>query len=95
MSAFAEDQDRRLIPRWRFADQVGASSEFAGDPRGKRRPLLDRSFLEEKLAVWQDKREFGAAIDLVGCGIGGGWLGRGSWSCRILGEKRTEIVSPS
>ena len=93
MSAFAEDQDRRLIPRWRFADQIGASSEFAGDPRGKRRPLLDRSFLEEKLAVWQDKREFGAAIDLVGCGIGGGWLGEVRGAAEFL-AKNEQKLSP-
>ena len=91
MSAFAEDQERRLIPRWRFSDQFAASAEFAGDPRGIRRPLLDRSFLDEKLVVWQAERTLGAAIDLVGCGIGGGWLAEVRGAAEFLAENEHKL----
>ena len=74
MSAFAEDKDRRLVPRWRFADQLSFSQEFAGDPRFRRRAVFDRRHLEEKLADWNHTPRIGTAIDLVSCGVGGRWL---------------------
>ena len=73
MSAHAEDIDRRLIPRWRFADQLSFSPEFAGDPRLKRTATFDRSHLDQKLAEWHDEKDIGRAIDLISCGLGGGW----------------------
>lgn len=74
VSAFAEDQERRLIPRWRFTDQTANSAEFAGDPRVKRPLALNKQFLEEKLFAWQQSRSLGNAIDLVCCGVGGRWI---------------------
>lgn len=73
MSAYAEDNDRRLIPRWRFADQLSFSPEFAGDPRLRRNAPFDRTHLEQKLAEWRVDKSIGGAIDLVSCGLGGGW----------------------
>ena len=73
MSAFAEDKERRLIPRWRFADQLSFSLEFACGPRLYNVVTFDRRHLEEKLADWYYTPNLGTAIDLLSCGVGGGW----------------------
>ena len=93
MSAFAIDNVRRLIPRWRFADQGMASAEYAGDPRSRRRVQLSRSYLDQLLADWQENRTLGRAIDLVSCGIGGGWLSEvGPAADYLLAQKK--MLSP-
>lgn len=73
MTAFAEDEIRRLIPRWRFTDQ-SYSTEFASDPRISRHLEFNNIHIETNLADWQLSKNIGSAIDLVSCGVGGGWL---------------------
>lgn len=74
MSAFAQDLERRLVPRWRFSDTRSYSAEFASDPRSIRTSTLDKGYLNEKLFDWQLNRSIGNAIDLVSCGVSGRWL---------------------
>lgn len=74
MSAFAQDLERRLVPRWRFSDSRANSAEFASDPRSKRASTLDKAYLDEKLFDWELNRSIGNAIDLISCGVSGRWL---------------------
>lgn len=74
MSTFLVDQVRRIVPRWRFTDNISNSTEFASYPRKKHSRVLNKKFLEQKLVEWRKSPNFGNAIDLVNCGVGGGWL---------------------
>ena len=93
MTAFAKDHDRRLVPRWRFANQRIASAEYAGDPRSRRLVQLNDLHLQELLTDWQDNQTIGRAIDLVSCGIGGGWLSEVRLAAEYL-LTRKEVLSP-
>ena len=73
MTPIVRDKERRLIPRWRFTGEKVDSAEFAGDHRVIRNIDLDRQYLEEKLFDWERSPTLGNAIELVSCGVGGGW----------------------
>ena len=92
MSAFAEDKDRRLVPRWRFSDQLSFSLEFAGDPRLHSRAVFDRRHLEEKLADWHHNSSIGTAIDLVSGGVGGGWIKEVRPAAEYLSEQEHALT---
>lgn len=91
MSAHAEDNDRRLIPRWRFADQLSFSPEFAGDPRLRKVRARDRTYLDLKLADWRRDKSIGTAIDLVSCGSGGGWYEEVQPAASYLLDKQADL----
>ena len=74
MSAFSQDLERRLVPRWRFSDAPTNPAEFASDPRSKRALTLNKAYLDEKLFDWKLRRSTGNAVDLVSCGVSGRWL---------------------
>ena len=93
MSAVAEDKERQIVPRWRFTHQLWFSPEFEGDPRTQRRVTFDRSHLEQKLADWHHARNIGTAIDLVGCGVGGGWIDHVRPAADYL-RRSNEILTP-
>jgi hypothetical protein len=69
MSAFAEDSERRLVPRWRFTRDVPSSAEFAGDPNQTSCFDPDPRFLEERVAEWRETGAISAAADAVACGV--------------------------
>ena len=73
MTPTAQEQERRLIPRWRFSSQRVQSAELSGDPRYSRKNTLDKRYLDEKLVQWEQSPSVGNAIDLVSCGVGGLW----------------------
>ncbi len=68
MTAFAEDQERRSIPRWRFSHELPRSAELEGDPRATKKFAPDFLFLDEKIAAWKSNRTIATAADLIACG---------------------------
>ncbi len=68
MTAFAEDRERRSIPRWRFSHELPRSAELEGDPRATKRFVPDLWFLDEKIAAWKSSRTIATAADLIACG---------------------------
>lgn len=91
MSAFAQDHERRLVPRWRFSDAPTNPFEFASDPRKERSEALNRAFLDEKLFDWGHKQTIGNAIDLVSCGVSGRWLDDVQPAAEFLLKHGTEL----
>ena len=69
MSAFAGDQERRLVPRWRFTRELPRSAEFAGDPGKLNCFDPDPRFLDEKVIEWKERRVIATAADAVACGV--------------------------
>ncbi|GMQ84084.1 MAG: hypothetical protein BMS9Abin06_0839 [Gammaproteobacteria bacterium] len=69
MTAFAEDQIRRLIPRWRFNSDNPPSAEFSGDPRKPNLFTPDTRFLKEKIEDWESHRNIATAADAIACAI--------------------------
>ena len=92
MTAFAEDAIRRLIPRWRFANQSYAT-EFASDPRVNRDIVFSAIHLENKLADWQLSKTIGTAIDVVSCGVGGGWFAEVLPAAKYLASHEDQLTS--
>ena len=66
MSAFVEEKERRIVPRWRDSLTTVATGELA--PLATLSPAREpeRDFLESKLADWQWNRTIAFATDLVG-----------------------------
>ena len=93
MSAYAQDLERRLVPRWRFSNTLANPAEFASDPRNKRPSTLNKAFLDEKLFDWELNRSIGNAIDLVSCGVSGRWLDEVQPAAEFL-QKRNDILTP-
>ena len=91
MSAFAKDIKRRLVPRWRFVKNTNSSSEFASTPRKMYLQVLDKQFLQQKLIEWEQTPNYGNAIDLIICGVGGGWLDEVKPATRYLEQYRNEF----
>lgn len=69
MSGFEGDQERRLIPRWRFSRDYGGSAEFQGDPRRANLFNPELSFLDARMRCWYDDRSIATASDAVACGL--------------------------
>lgn len=69
MSGYEGDPERRLIPRWRFSRDYGASAEFHGDPRRRNSFKPELAFLDERLACWNSLRTIATAADAVACGL--------------------------
>ena len=69
MTAFAEDQIRRLVPRWRFNSDNPPSAEFSGDPRKPNLFTPDTRFLKEKIEDWENHRNIATAADAIACAI--------------------------
>ena len=93
MSAFSEDLERRLIPRWRFSDARANPVEFASDPRKKPASTLSRAFLDEKLFDWEQNTSIGNAIDLVSCGVSGRWINEVQPAAEFL-RQRSDGLTP-
>ena len=93
MDDFHRNQERRLIPRWRFSNTISNSAEFSGDPRKKRPSTLNKRYLEEKLFDWNAEQNIGNAIDLLSCGISGNWYDGIQPAITYL-KQRNEILTP-
>lgn len=93
MSMFVEDQERRLIPRWRFTNDTAFSLEYACDPTGWRPSTVNRSFLEEKLSEWKLSPSIGNAIDLLSCGLSGRWLEEVRPAAEFLAQNNESLSS--
>ena len=93
MDDFYGNQERRLIPRWRFSNTISTSAEFAGDPRKKRPSNLNKQYLEEKIFDWNAEQSIGNAIDLLSCGLSGNWYDGIQPAITYL-KQRNEILTP-
>ena len=93
MSAFSEDLERRLVPRWRFSDAHTSTGEFASDPRKKRASTFNKAFLDEKLFDWELNSSIGNAIDLVSCGVSGRWINEVQSAAEFL-QQRSDALTP-
>jgi tetratricopeptide (TPR) repeat protein len=69
MSAFAEDIDRSLLPRWRSTRSTTCASEFDGDPAGRGEFAPNPLVLLEKLSEWKHSGGLALAADVVACGV--------------------------
>src|ERR1700733_8637514 len=65
MSSFARDEQRRVVPRWRFLSDHTRAEELSGDPRRSRIPEYDQTYLEQRLLDWQRMPSFATAADLL------------------------------
>ncbi len=93
MDDFHRNQERRLIPRWRFSKTISSSAEFASDPRKKRLSKLNKQYLDEKLFDWNNEQNIGNAIDLLSCGLGGRWYDDIEPAITYL-KQRNELLTP-
>jgi len=65
MSTFARDEDRRVVPRWRFLSDRMPDAELRGDPRLKIVRDYDPTYLAQRVYDWEQAPGLATAADLV------------------------------
>jgi tetratricopeptide (TPR) repeat protein len=65
MSTFARDEDRRVVPRWRFLSDRMPDAELSGDPRFEISREYDPTYLAQRISDWEHAPSLAAAADLV------------------------------
>lgn len=92
MTAFANDDVRRLIPRWRFYRNNSPSAEFSGDPRKPNMFAPDLRFLKEKIDDWETHPSIATAADTVACAITTGNFSQAEQCAQFLLEHESRIT---
>jgi len=65
VSTFARDEERRVVPRWRFLSDRTRAAELSGDPRLRKVPEYDPAYLRQRVLDWQQSPSFATAADLL------------------------------
>ena len=93
MSGFARDQERRVVPRWRFLSDRIRAAELSGDPRQRRAPEYEPSYLQQRVLDWRQSHSFATAADLLTGAVTAGRAPEAADAAAFLLEGRGKVTS--
>jgi tetratricopeptide (TPR) repeat protein len=69
MTASSIHKDRRLLPRWRYSNDITLTPEHSGSPTHKNQFDPNPNYLASKLNDWNHSKSIATAADVLECGI--------------------------